>query len=101
MITNVYSIKDLKVGYEPPFLAQNDEIAIRQFHSAAKYGPVEQNRFKQNPMDYELYKIGYFSSETGKISSEVKYITNLAGVCLPANLYADSSEVPTTSGSEV
>ena len=81
MLTNVYSIKDLKVGYEPPFLAQNDEIAVRQFHSAAKYGPVEQNRFKQNPMDYELYKIGTFDSATGVVSADVQYVTNLAGVC--------------------
>lgn len=80
MIINLYSIKDLKVGFEPPFCAQNDEIAIRQFHGAAKYGPLEQNRFKQNPSDYELFKIGQINLENGCIESDVQYVTNLLGV---------------------
>lgn len=79
MIINVYSIKDTKVGFESPFIRSNDDVALRDFKSAALYGP-EPNRFKQNPADYELYKLGTFNQATGELSSKVEFISNLAGV---------------------
>lgn len=80
MIKNIYSIKDVKLGFEPPFCRENDELAKRDFFSAAKYGSVENNRFKQSPADFELYKIGTFNMENGSIETDVQYIANLVGV---------------------
>lgn len=79
MITNVYAIKDVKLGYEAPFIRQNDSIAIREFHSAAKFAQSP-NRFQECPQDYELWKLGTFNQETGVITSDVQYVTNLQGV---------------------
>lgn len=80
----IYAIKDLKLGFEPPFCRANNELAIRDFQSAFKFGP-EPNRFKQFPADYELWCLGEFDQNNGIITSKIEFVSNL----LPLNLVAD------------
>lgn len=79
MKTNVYAIKDTKIGFESPFLRVNDDAAKRDFFSAAKFAP-EPNRFQQTPADYELYRLGSFDTATGIFESNVEYLCNLIGI---------------------
>lgn len=79
MKINLYAVKDLKVGFEPPFARQNDDVAIREFESAAKFTQGA-NRFRECPSDYELWKIGEYNMENGCIISKPEYLSNLLGV---------------------
>lgn len=75
----VYAIKDLKIGFEPPFTRQNDDVAIREFESAAKFAQGA-NRFRECPTDYELWSLGEYDMNTGVITSKPEYLSNLLGV---------------------
>lgn len=79
MTVNVYAIKDVKIGFESPFIRVNDDVAIREFHSAAKFAN-NPNRFQECPADYELWRLGSYNQETGVITSDVQYVINLQGV---------------------
>lgn len=58
----LYSIRDLKTGFLPPFTDKNDETAIRGFvYALNKPGTLEYS----NIQDYDLFKVGQFDSETG------------------------------------
>lgn len=63
MIYPVYSIKDHKVGYMPPTVDQNDGSAIRNFSYAVNSGGI----MNYSPNDFDLFKIGDFDDEKGKM----------------------------------
>lgn len=64
----IYCIKDTKSGYMNPFYLQNDEIAIRSFKKAAN--ETQSNAVNDFPEDKELWYLGTFDSDTGKIVGE-------------------------------
>ena len=61
----LYCIRDIKVGFQPQILVeQNDATAVRGF-SFAVNNP--EGLMNYSPADFELFKIGEFEVETGKI----------------------------------
>ena len=72
MKMNVYSIKDVKVGYMQPFYQANNAVAIRAFTNAVNDEKV--NNINQNADDMELWLLGTFNDETGVIESNVQFL---------------------------
>lgn len=69
----LYCVRDNKVGFQPQILVeQNDASAIRGF-SFAIDNP--QGIMNYSPADFDLFKIGDFDVDTGKIES-----------CVPENV---------------
>lgn len=66
MIYPVYSVRDVKVGFDVQFLVQaNVEAAKRSFEMAVN-NPGSMMGFK--PSDFELYEIGSFDTDKGVFS---------------------------------
>ncbi len=77
MKLNVYAIKDIKLGkFAQPIIANNDEIMKRMLTAAVNSEEI--TALREFPEDFDLYKIGEYSEETGKITSKVEFITNAA-----------------------
>lgn len=63
MIYPVYTVRDVKVGFDVQFLVQATEAAaIRAFEMAVS-NPNQMMGFR--PSDFELYKIGDFDTDKG------------------------------------
>lgn len=75
----LYSIKDVKSGFEPVFCRANNELAKRDFISAFKFGQ-QPNRFQQFPADYELWYIGEFNEQNGMVQGAPEFLMNLSEV---------------------
>lgn len=59
------SIFDITTSlYKQPFYAMNEEDAKRAFKMILKSNDL----MKDNPSDFELYKVGYWEDETGIFS---------------------------------
>jgi hypothetical protein len=73
MKLNAYSVKDLQVlAFLPPFYARTNGEAGRNFIQAVGNGGL-----KATPTDYELYYIGKFNDESGRLEpEEPQYLTN-------------------------
>ena len=54
----IYSVRDVLVGYNNPFLMVNDEVAKRAF--------IQNTKGKPEATDLELFKLGTFDDQTGK-----------------------------------
>lgn len=61
MIFGVYSVKDVLVGFNNPFLMVNDEVAKRAF--------IQNIKGKPEANDLELFKLGTFDDQTGKFEN--------------------------------
>nr|WAE43486.1 MAG: nonstructural protein [Microviridae sp.] len=69
MINCFYSVKDVKTGtFCNPFIVQNDVSAVRMFSYSVNDHTV-QSSLSLYPHDFELYKVGSFDDNSGKISS--------------------------------
>lgn len=81
MVLSLFSIRDIKASqFLTPFYSQNVSLASRECHSTVNSGNPE-NVICKYPEDFELYEIGQFDSDTGKIVTSVegiKFITNLS-----------------------
>lgn len=65
MKLRVYSVRDIKAdAFAPPFFLGRDEVAARSF-SDAIHDP--KHPMASHPEDYELYCLGDFDDETGRI----------------------------------
>ena len=62
----LYCIRDVKVGFLAPQVDQSDQSAIRNFSFAVNGNDGIMNF---SPKDFDLYKVGEFESEDGKIKS--------------------------------
>lgn len=64
MIHYLYTIRDM-IAEEcgPVFNAKNDSVAIRQVHNLIRNEPCG------DPSEYELYRIGQYDGDTGRIVS--------------------------------
>lgn len=80
MITKIYSVRDVKVGFMPPTVFQNDDVANRSFQSDVL---SSNGVLLTHPDDFSLYCLGSFDTETGEIvvNSSPKFISD-AGVLL-------------------
>lgn len=58
----VYSIRDNKVSFAPPQVAENDAQMIRFFAMSVNNRNMPQNFA---PADFDLYKVGFFDTANG------------------------------------
>lgn len=65
MILNVYAIRDVKVGYMTPTFDQSDATATRNFGYAVSH--FSNNLMTYAPDDFDLYRLGKFDTEAGKL----------------------------------
>ena len=70
---NIYSIKDVKMGFMTPIYQKNDAVAIRDLSNVVN-DKTNKSFISENYEDVELYKLGEFDEETGEIVPEVKFI---------------------------
>lgn len=61
---NVYSIRDIHVGFGSLMIENNESTAIRNF----KYAINSNDMLKKNAKDYDLYFIGSFSIDDGRFN---------------------------------
>ena len=62
----MYTVRDTKVdSYLAPFLAANDETAMRMIQDGAS---LEGSLLGMHPEDFQLISIGEFNEQTGKIT---------------------------------
>lgn len=66
MLMPVYCIKDNKSGFLTPTVDQNDATAMRNFEHALMNANTV---LGTHPADFDLYKLGVFDSESGRIES--------------------------------
>lgn len=60
----MYSIRDLKSSFAPPVCISNNEVAKRWFGTRVS----EDVTMKFEPGDFDLYKVGEFTTETGEVT---------------------------------
>lgn len=74
MNIELYAVKDVKVGFTTPFEARNKGEAMRMFEAALN---SPQSTLSKHPRDMELYKVGNYNQENGKMeTNEVEYIAS-------------------------
>lgn len=73
MILKIYTVRDSKAGsYLQPFCAQNVGVAVRMVTATAR---DPESMFNQFPGDYDLYEVGEFDQQIGRVSeSKPEYI---------------------------
>lgn len=64
MIEGLYSIRDTKIGYQPPIALQSDGTACRAFKQAMTN--KEQWPYTE---DYEIWRVGQIDTQTGMITA--------------------------------
>lgn len=64
----VYSVRDVQVGFNQPMTDINDNVAKRNFTFAINNPDNGVMNFQ--PKDYDLYRVGYFDTESGVMESE-------------------------------
>lgn len=65
MIFGIYAVRDRCAdNYLNPYVAVNDDVALRQFAYAVSDG---ETIMRANPDDFELHFIGTFNALTGEI----------------------------------
>lgn len=62
----VFSYRDLKVGFMPPQVDQSEQAAIRGFSFAIN---SREGVMNFSHKDFDLYKVGEFDTENGRISA--------------------------------
>lgn len=66
MKSRIYVIRDKKTTFMTPLFDHNDQSAIRNFQVACKN---TQSLFNSHPADFDLYCIGEYDFDTGRIAS--------------------------------
>ena len=78
----IYSIKDTLTSYQGVFTMMNEASAVRAFSMLAN---DKNTTVGQNPGDHQLWHIGTWDDQTGKIEAiEPEYVTNAAS-CIKVN----------------
>lgn len=67
MTFGVYSVRDVKTGFQNLILQANDPIAIRSFQSSVMNAD---GVLLTHAQDFALYKVGMFDSETGRVTAD-------------------------------
>lgn len=72
----IYSVKDVKIGFMTPFVQHGDEVAVRSFKAALE---APESQIKAYPEDMELWLLGEFDENTGKITTTDTMPTYIIG----------------------
>lgn len=65
MKKTLYAVRDVKVGYNAPFIEINDATAKRGFAMAVQSASGSVMSFA--PSDFSLFKVGEFDSDCGMV----------------------------------
>lgn len=89
MKIELFSIKDVLVGFSQPFACANEAVALRQFIGSVRaQQPNICNTFPENK---ELWKIGELDDQTGELTSNIKFIARATTYVMP-DITPDSDE---------
>lgn len=75
----IFSVKDSLVGFNAPFIRQNERVAIREFRTLVDSLDAKGDH---SVFDLGLYCIGTFDLETGVIISHDPQVVLLSTQCL-------------------
>lgn len=76
----LYSLFDKKASrYGQVMMAHNDALMTRELREQIPPGHV----VAKYPQDFELYRIGAFEDETGKIMPGVEFVCNVSAILQP------------------
>lgn len=67
MIKNVYSVRDVKTGFGPLMVMDNDAVALRSFSISCQQ---TDSMMHWCAADYALYCLGDFDDESGALTCE-------------------------------
>jgi len=67
----LYSIRDVMIGFQSPWVSLNDGTATRTVRNALNKGDIE------NSKDLQLFKIGIFDDETAEITQDFKKLCDV------------------------
>lgn len=62
MVKNVYSVRDVKTGFGPLLVMDNDAVALRSFSISCQQ---TDSLMHWCPADYALYAVGSFDDDSG------------------------------------
>ncbi len=81
-VDGMYSIYDICTGmYEAPFLASNDQVAIRAIRDVVLY---KDTMIKRHPEDYRLFYVGSYDKSLGNlIQDKQRLVCNLNELLVP------------------
>lgn len=72
----LFSVRDKHAGFGYPTVDVNEAVAKRNF-SAAINNAAPASGLAFAPGDFDLYHVGYFDTETGKVSQTGSGVPNL------------------------
>ena len=73
----LFVIKDVKSKFQTPFVGMNKAVVQRNIMNVLKKKD-ENDTLTVNPEDYQLFKIGEFDENTGKIvSTDQEFVCNV------------------------
>lgn len=75
----IFSVKDNLIGFNAPYIRQNERVAIREFRTLVE---SLDEKADYSVFDLGLYCIGTFDLETGVIESHDPEVVLLATQCL-------------------
>lgn len=67
MIMQIFSVRDVNVGFNQPYCEVNDDVAIRGFSYAINNSDI----MGFAPKDFDLYCVGDFDTNSGIINPTV------------------------------
>lgn len=65
MKVSLYAMRDRLTGFLAPTCDQHDHVAVRNFEHAILSGS---GLYDTHPEDFSLYRIGYYDSDSGRIT---------------------------------
>lgn len=75
----IFSVKDNLIGFNAPYIRQNERVAIREFRTLVE---SLDEKSDHSVFDLGLYCIGTFDLETGVIEPHDPQVVLLATQCL-------------------
>lgn len=75
MDMQIYSVRDVNVGFNQPFCEKNDDVAIRGFSYAVNNSDI----MGFQPKDFDLYCVGSFDTESGLITGVFPPVLTIHG----------------------
>ena len=84
MMQELYSIKDVLVGFSQPFPMQNEAVALRAFVGSVQSSTP--NVCNTNPEHKQLWRVGSFDDQTGKFISDLKLIADAGSYWRPTEV---------------
>lgn len=75
----IFSVKDNLVGFNAPYIRQNERVAIREFKTLVEN---LDEKADHSVFDLGLYHVGLFDLDTGEIEAHDPQVVLLATQCL-------------------